>query len=85
LEGYFDDDHNEFCQKCSNNCSTCEKVKDNCLTCRGDRITAFCVCPVGTYDDGKSEMCIKCPILCETCNENGCTSCGFNRIGPFSL
>ncbi len=82
--GKFEDGKNALCQNCDNKCSTCAITKLKCLTCKGDRITDLCICPDGFYDDGVGEFCLPCSLTCNTCDMYGCTSCKFNRIGPFS-
>jgi len=73
FNGYYKDELNKECRKCSENCKECEKDRDNCSKCKDHSKILYkgkCLdeCGEGTYFNNNS---------CKSCSE-GCKSCSSN-------
>ncbi|EAR92769.2 EGF-like domain protein (macronuclear) [Tetrahymena thermophila SB210] len=85
LEGYYDAQGQQNCNKCHQTCKTCtDKNKNDCLTCFQKDFRVFnkesnsCICMSGYYENQQTGQCEKCHDTCQECfgsGDNQCSKC----------
>ena len=83
--GYFINEKDQTCGRCSHNCKECALSPENCTVCENGKFlnqsgeTTSCVvnCIKGYFGDPNSKECRKCSSSCADCfnTSNNCTEC----------
>lgn len=83
--GYFINEKDQTCGRCSHNCKECDLSPENCTVCENGKFlnqsgeTRSCVvnCIKGYFGDPNSKECRKCSPSCADCFNvsNNCTEC----------
>lgn len=83
IAGYYKNDTDRICTKCSNRCKTCTGQATYCLSCYSTSLYPYlqsnnCVtaCLGATYADNLTYTCKPCPANCLECtSQDVCTKC----------